>query len=120
MIVASASKEQHFGRFPYVVQRKLKLCFMNVVICISVLNTVIYCESLLIFNVGFLLSIFYTDSSINSFIFIMLCCNLDLMTVCVFTRPIHWPLIVLGRKRPILYFASVELPPSIAIVMYVK
>ena len=33
-------------------------------------------------------------------------------------RPIHWPLFVLGRKRPIHYVASVELPPSIAIIMY--
>ena len=35
-------------------------------------------------------------------------------------RPIHWPLFVLGRKRPIHYIASVELPPSIAIIMYGK
>ena len=35
-------------------------------------------------------------------------------------RPIHWPLFVLGRKRPILYVASAELPPSIVIIMYGK
>ena len=33
------------------------------------------------------------------------------------SRPIHWPLFVLGRKRPIHYVNSVELPPSIAIIM---
>ena len=39
----------------------------------------------------------------------------------VIPRPIHWPLFVLlRRKRPILYIASVELPPFIAIIMYGK
>ena len=38
----------------------------------------------------------------------------------VIPRQIDWPPFVLGRKRPIRYVASVELPPSIAIIMYGK
>ena len=35
--------------------------------------------------------------------------------------PTHWPLFVLGKKRPIHYLASVlQLPHSIAIIMYGK
>ena len=39
---------------------------------------------------------------------------------CIEHRPIHRPLFVLGMKRPIHYVASVELPPSIATIMYGK
>ena len=35
-------------------------------------------------------------------------------------RPIHWPLFVLGSKRPIHHVAPVELPPSNAMLMYGK
>ena len=54
------------------------------------------------------------DSAIPSIIIINYCTKL------ILARPIQWPLFVLGRKRPILYVALVELPPSIAIVMYGK
>ena len=33
-------------------------------------------------------------------------------------RPIHRPHFVLGRKRPIIQVALVELPPFIAIIMH--
>ena len=33
-------------------------------------------------------------------------------------RPIYWPHFVLGRKRPIIQVALVDLPPIIAIAMH--